>query len=187
MQNSHCRAGILPVPCATQRCDFERYANRTMITPPGATNDDVPTPCGSDAYYCTGDGAKQLVPLGHKSTGPSLLRSAHTLRRRRVLQQGVGIPAQTLRIATTTLRRTKRRRAKMHARRPAKTTSLATAARAAACAWRVCPDGDDGGKLLAARPAALDDEGTRCELCALNSSRTSPAISAAPNASETIV
>ena len=43
-----------------------------MITlPPGATNGDLPSPCGSDAYYCTGDGTRQSVPLGHKSTGPS--------------------------------------------------------------------------------------------------------------------
>ena len=77
------------VPCATQRCDFERYANRTMSTiAAGATSDDGPTPCGSDAYYCTGDGSRQLVPLGHEHWAAVAAIRVHTLRRRRVLQQG---------------------------------------------------------------------------------------------------
>ena len=66
-----------------------------MITiAPGATNDDVPTPCGSDAYYCTGNGSRQLVPLGYKSTGPTLeLRTNFTeCTDGEYCSNGVGIP-----------------------------------------------------------------------------------------------
>ena len=75
-------------------------------------------------------------------------------------------------------------RARRRPRRP-----LGAAARAAACAWRgLSPTATTAAKLASALPAALSTTKARAASSAPSTpSRTSPAISAAPNASETFV
>ena len=117
----------------------------------GATSDDVPTPCGSDAYYCTGDGTKQLVPLGHKSTGPPLLRSGYTpCVDGEYCSKGVGIPCPNATYSDHDPETNEEAEGQDACNAcPAKTTSPAGSSGASSC---VCmegfiPDGDDGGKL----------------------------------------
>ena len=166
-----------PVPCAVQRCDFERYAGRTMITiATGETNDAFPPPCGSDAYYCTDDGSKQLVPLGYKGTGPAPeLRNGYTeCTDGEYCSKGVGTPCPIATYTSYTTSTPPEARASRDAceRCPAKATSPEGSSGRSSC---VCLKGyvpdESGGCVCSSGEEPVDG---LCRPCGLGYFKTEP-------------